>query len=151
MNKQLTEILAKLDLMTEAFEKNTAELRKLRLELYGKKRERPKSAAITFPNWCYEYEPMTVYLDVKQWRAVKEGKVITVRGQGEDISKFASEGGPTTEWDYWTFNKESAGHVQVVMGEETSELGTDIAYEGHLDACEIVETEVTPKRRAKAS
>ena len=150
MSKQLTEILLRLDALTEAVEKNTAELRKFRLKLYGKKRERPKSAAITFPNWCYEYEPMTVYLDVKQWRAVREGKVITVRGQGEDVSEYVDEGQPTTEWDYWTFNKESAGHVQVVMGEETADWQADIAYDGHLGACEIVETEVTPKRRVKA-
>ena len=151
MSKQLTEIILRLDALAVAVEKNSKELRKFRLELFGKKRESPKSAAITFPDWCYEYEPMTVYLDVKQWRAVKEGKVITVRGQGEDVSEYVDDGQPTTEWDYWTFNKESPGHVQVVMGEETADWQADIAYDGHLDACEIVETEVTPKRRAKAS
>jgi hypothetical protein len=64
MSKQLTEIILRLDALAVAVEKNTAELRKFRLELFGKKRESPKSAAITFPDWCYEYEPMTVYLDV---------------------------------------------------------------------------------------
>ena len=150
MSKQLSEIILRLDALAVAVEKNSKELRKFRLELFGKKRESPKSAAITFPDWCYEYEPMTVYLDVKQWRAVREGKVITVRGQGEDVSEYVDDGQPTTEWDYWTFNKESAGHVQVVMGEETADWQADIAYDGHLDACEIVETEVTPKRRVKA-
>ena len=151
MSKQLTEILLRLDALAVAVEKNSTELRKFRLKLFGKKRKVPTTASITFPDWCYEYEQMTINLDSKQWKDVQLGKVITVRGQGKDVSEYVDDGQPTTEWDYWTFNKESAGHVQVVMGEETANWQADIAYDGHLDACEIVETEVTPKQRAKAS
>ena len=118
MSKQLTEIILRLDALAVAVEKNSKELRKFRLELFGKKRESPKSAAITFPDWCYEYEPMTVYLDVKQWRAVREGKVITVRGQGEDVSEYVDDGQPTTEWDYWIASKIPGAKVEIFEVEE---------------------------------
>ena len=75
MNSQLSEILQRLDTLTKAVEYNSAQLRKFRLNLYGKKRKPPTTASITFPDWCYEYAQMTIFLDAKQWRAVKEGKV----------------------------------------------------------------------------
>jgi len=150
MENNLEEVIKRLDTLTVAVENNARELRKIRLHIFGKKRERPKTAEITFPDWCYEYQPMTVRLDAKEWKAVKDGKLITVRGQGEDISAYVKDGKPTTEWDYWTFNKDSPGHVYVVMGEEDSDWQTDVAYDGHLDACDILETEVAPKRIAKA-
>jgi hypothetical protein len=150
MKNDLEEIIQRLDALTAAIENNTREIKKIRLQLFGKKRERPKTASITFPTWCYEYESMTIHLDAKQWKAVKEGKVITVRGQGEDISEYIGENKPFIEWDYWTFNKKSPGHVSVVMQADDMEWEAETAYDGNLEDCLINETEVTPKRKAKA-
>ncbi len=51
MSKQLTEILLRLDALAGAVEKNSIELRKFRLKLFGKKRKVPTTATITFPDW----------------------------------------------------------------------------------------------------
>ncbi len=151
MEKKLEEVIKRLDALTVAVENNARELKKIRLQLFGKKRERPKTASITFPTWCYEYESMTIHLDAKHWKAVKEGKVITVRGQGEDISEYIGESKPVIEWDYWTFNKESPGYVCVVMQTDDMHWEAETAYEGSLEDCHIIETEVAPKRKVKAS
>ena len=151
MNRQFAEILLRLEELTEAVKSNTAETRKLRLKLTRKKRETAKTARITHPAILYEYPSMTVALDSKQWRAVKAGKILTVRGNGYDYTQYLDDDvEPHIDWDYWTFNKTRSGSVEVILMELDSNPPEVDIFSGTLDECEIVETEVTPKRRATA-
>jgi hypothetical protein len=152
MNKQFAEILLKLEILTEAVKSNTAETRKLRLKLNSKKRETAKTAFITHPEILYEYPSMTVNLDAKQWRAVKDGKIITVRGNGYDYTKNLDDDGvePHIDWDYWTFNKTRQGSVEVILMELDFNPPEIDIFSGSLNDCKIVETEVKSTRASKA-
>ncbi len=150
MKNDLEEVIKRLDALTIAVENNTQELRKIRLNLFGKKKDTPKSYEITHPVWCCEFPSMTVTLTSKQWKEIASGKVLIVRGHGNDISQFVRAGEPTIEWDYWTFNEPSPGKVTVYVGEPERDGWRDVSYEGNIDNCEIVERNITSKRKAKA-
>lgn len=124
-----------------AIESVRKELRKLRLELRAAKRPRPKPVTITNPEWCYEYPPMTIDVSAKQWKSIQEGKKMCLMGRGYEI-----EAGPPGEeetyyeQDYWIFNEDLKGSVEIVMTDDRSDYpGT--AYSGGIENCEIVEIE----------
>ncbi len=149
MKEDLTDIIQRLDVLTKSIDKNTSEIKKLRLKIFGSDKVVPTTAVITHPEILYEYPSMTVTLDAKQWKAVQEGKAITVRGHGYDYSQNLENCESSIDWDYWTFNEGKKGNVQVILMELDSNPPEIDIYSGTLDSCHIVETEVTSKRRAK--
>jgi len=131
---QVTEIL-------DAIEGVRKELRKLRLEIRAAKRPRRKPMTITNPEWCYEYPPMTIDVSAKEWKVIQEGKKMCLMGRGYEI-EVGPPGEEETyyEQDYWIFNVDSKGSVEVVMTDSDSRY-PDTAYSGGIEDCEIVETE----------
>ena len=119
------------------------ELRKLRLVIQNKKREKPKDVTLTSPMWCYEWNQMVIDLDSKTWKKIKDGELVTSRGRGNSLDEPLPDGEDYCQWDFWTFNKEWKGSVIVQMA-EPNELpnSPDVAYRGDLEYLDIEEREV---------
>ena len=127
------------------------ELRKLRLVIQRKKRDKPKEATLTSPRWCYEWDQMTIDLDPKTWKKIKNGELVTARGRGSSLDEPLPDGEDYFQWDFWTFNKEWKGSVVIEMA-EPDELPErpDVAYRGDLEYLDIEETEVEVSRKKKS-
>ena len=131
---QVTEIL-------DAIESLRKELRKLRLEIRAAKRPRPRPMTITSPEWCYEYPPMTIDVSAKEWKAIEDGKKMCLMGRGYEIEVGRpKEEEIYSEQDYWIFNVDSRGSVEVVMTNSASDC-PDTAYSGGIEDCKTTETE----------
>jgi len=126
------------------------EVRKLRLEIKATKREKPKQATITNPEWCYEYPSMTIDLSVKQWKAVKSGEILSAMGRGYRYRFEDPDDSELSMQDYWIFNASESGSVKVLMDDGSGDKFLECAYDGALEDCEIEETEVERKRAAKS-
>lgn len=138
------------DLHTE-LSQTKGEIRKLRLVIQSKKREKPKEATLTSPRWCYEWDSMTIDLDPKTWKRIKDGEVVIARGRGSSLDEPLPDGEDYFQWDFWTFNKEWKGSVIIEMA-EPDELpeSPDIAYRGDLEYLDIEETEVEVTRKKRS-
>jgi hypothetical protein len=134
-----------------SIQKLASEVRKLRLEINYKKRPKPQQATITNPEWCYEYPSMTVDLTVEQWKDIRNGKKITIKGRGYTIKEFNSDGSDLYEQDYWFFNEKYQGHIRVEIGQESVSYLKEIAYDGALSDCEIIESEPPKKTKKRSS
>lgn len=132
--EQTAQILAAIDDLRK-------EVKKLRSEISGKKREKPKSATIISPEWCYEYPEMTIDLTVKQWKEVKSGKVMCLMGRGYELQldEDADVELEFSQQDYWIFNADRVGGIKIVMGEDVTDGCLDTAFEGLLRDCYIKE------------
>jgi hypothetical protein len=73
------------------------------------------------------YEPHSIYLTPRNWRRVKSGKPLTIRGKG-----YCYEG--EFFWDYWLFNKDPRYELVVNYGEDGG-----CGYNGTLDGARITE------------
>jgi hypothetical protein len=135
------------DLHTE-LSQTKSELRKLRLVIQDKRREKPKEATLTNPMWCYEWDQMTIDLDPKTWKSIKNGDLVVARGRGTRLEAPLPNGDDRFQRDVWTFNKEWKGSVIIEMGEpeELPEM-PDIAYRGDIEYLDIEETEVQVTRK----
>jgi hypothetical protein len=102
------------DLHTELSQTKN-ELRKLRLVIQDKRREKPKEATLTNPMWCYEWDQMTIDLDPKTWKSVKNGDLVVARGRGTRLETPLPNGDDRFQRDIWTFNKEWKGSVIIEM------------------------------------
>jgi hypothetical protein len=140
-------------LQTEvSFLKN--EVRKLRLRLNESKRGKPKEAILTSPMWCYEWDQMTIDLDSKTWKKIRDGELVTARGRGTRLDDPLPDGDDCFQWDYWTFNEDHNGSVVIKMGEpDVVPESPDIAFGGDLEDLAIFETEVkvTRKKRSRVA
>ena len=131
--------------------KTKAEIRKLRLEIRGAKREKPKEATLVSPMWCYEWDQMTVDLDSMLWKRIRSGELVISRGRGTRLDIPLSSGDDCFQWDFWTFNRDEKGSVIIEMGEpDVVPESPDIAFRGDLEDLEIIETEVKTTRKRKS-
>ena len=80
------------------------EIRKLRLAIQNKKREKPKEATLVSPMWCYEWDQMTIDLDPMTWKRIRNGELVIARGRGTRLDNPLPNGDDCFQWDYWTFN-----------------------------------------------
>ena len=135
------------DLHTELSQTKN-ELRKLRLMIQDRRREKPKEATLTNPMWCYEWDQMTIDLDPKTWKSVKNGDLVVARGRGTRLETPLPNGDDRFQRDIWTFNKEWKGSVIIEMAEpeELPEM-PDIAYRGDIEYLDIEETEIQVTRK----
>jgi hypothetical protein len=128
------------------------EIRKLRLVIQAKKREKPKEATLTSPRWCYEWDCMTVDLDSKTWKKIKDGELVVARGRGSSLDEPLPDGEDYFQWDFWTFNKESKGSVIIEMAEPDELPKTpEVAYRGDIESLYIEENEVKVVRKKRSN
>ena len=95
---------------------------------------------------------MTIDLDVKTWKKIKEGECVVARGRGTGLNETLPNGEDCFQWDIWTFNKEYKGSVIIEMA-EPDELpeSPDVAYRGDLECLDIEEIEIAAVRKQRNS
>jgi len=126
------------------------EIRKLRLAIQNKKREKSKEATLISPIWCYEWDQMRIDLDPMIWKRVRSGELIIARGRGTRLDNPLPSGDDCFQWDFWTFNRDEKGSVIIEMGEpDVVPESPDVAFRGDLEDLEIIETEVETTRKRK--
>jgi hypothetical protein len=82
-----------------------------------------KGATLTV-EWGYELHSIT--LTARNWRRIKAGRPLRIRGKG-----YYYEG--EFFWDYWTFNKASTGSLLVEYGDG------GVGFDGDLDDATVEE------------
>jgi hypothetical protein len=126
------------------------EIRKLRLAIQNKKREKPKEATLVSPMWCYEWDQMTIDLDPMTWKSIRSGELVIARGRGTRLDNPLPNGDDCFQWDFWTFNGDEKGSVIIEMGEpDVVPESPDVAFSGDLEDLEVIETEVETTRKKK--
>lgn len=150
IRNELNQIKQSIETLHVELSQTKSELRKLRLVIQDKKREKPKEATLTNPMWCYEWDQMTIDLDPKTWKSVKNGDLVVASGRGTRLETPLPNGDDRFQRDIWTFNKEWKGSVIIEMAEpeELPEM-PDIAYRGDIEYLDIVETEVQVTRKKR--
>lgn len=150
IRNELNQIKQSIEALHVELSQTKSELRKLRLVIQDKKREKPKEATLTNPMWCYEWDQMTIDLDPKTWKSIKNGDLVVAPGRGTRLETPRPNGDDHFQRDIWTFNKEWKGSVIIEMAEpeELPEM-PDVAYRGDIESLYVEETEVktSPKKK----
>lgn len=150
IHKELELLRGLIEGLHEELIQAKAEIRKLRLEIRGAKREKSKQATLISPMWCYEWDQMTVDLDPKTWKRIKSGELVVARGRGTRLDNPLPSGDDCFQWDFWTFNGDEKGSVIIEMGEpDVVPDSPDIAFRGDLEDLEVIETEVETTRKRR--
>jgi hypothetical protein len=92
-----------------------------------------KMAATVSVEWGYDEHSIT--LTPEDWAKVKEGKKLTIRGDGYNYERNCF-------WDYWDFKGGLDGLLCVRYSDESDENDSGVGFTGSLYNAEIEEHEV---------
>lgn len=144
-NDVLNDIRNQLDQLLTLITKQQKDINKIQKWVTAKEKQLkpiPCSAVITSPAETYEYGEVTIHVDAPTWTKIKNGDVLTIKGQGWRFDEL-DEDEPIQ--DHWIFNEDKSGSVKVKMEDEDEPGWWSTAFSGHLKECDIEEAPVQAK------
>jgi hypothetical protein len=121
--------------------KNQAELHQIKTILVNKAKPAPVGAYVHIGT-SYEWGTPTIRISASNWKKIKAGVHLKIRGQGWRFNEYIDENSDKQffKWDYWEFQGGIDKPLIVTMRDK--KLGEEIVYDGELYSSMIEEFSV---------
>lgn len=143
-DKNFTTLMLQVRELKKLALRNQNELISIRKELEAKSKKNPVGAYI-HTDTSYEWGTPTVRISPANWKKIKVGGHLRIRGQGWRFNDYFNEVSDEQffHWDYWDFQGGIGKPLVVTM--RSKEYGDEIIYNGELHSSMIEEFKVKPK------
>ena len=143
-DKNFTTLMLEVRELKKLALKNRNDLILIRKVLEAKSKKQPVGAYIHI-NTSYEWGTPTIRINPSNWKKIKAGIQLKIRGQGWRFNDYFDEVSDDQffKWDYWEFNS-SAEHPLIVTMRD-KQFGDEVIYEGELHSSMIEEFRIKPK------
>jgi len=142
-NKLLRVLLQKVNAIHKLALKNQIEIDKLKKQLLYKSKPLPIGAFVSTDN-SYEWGLPTIRISPSNWKKIKSGKTLKLRGQGWRFNDYFDEVSDDQffHWDYWDFQGGINKPLIVTM---VSKDSSEVVYNSLLYPSMIKEFQQKPK------
>lgn len=145
-NKNFAKLFAEVRLLKKLLLNNQNELEQIKKTLVNKAKSAPRGAYVHIGT-SYEWGTPTIRISPANWKKIKSGVHLKIRGQGWRFNDYFDEVSDDQffKWDYWEFNS-SAEHPLIVTMRD-KKFGDEVIYEGELHSSMIEEFRIKPKEK----
>lgn len=140
-NKNFAKLFAEVRLLKKLLLKNQVELEQIKATLINKAKPDPIGAYIHIGT-SYEWGTPTVRISPANWKKIKAGTHLRIRGQGWRFNDYFDEVSEDQyfKWDYWEFKGGIDKPLTVTMRDK--EYGDEIVYNGDLHSSMVEEFKI---------
>lgn len=137
-NKNFAKLFDEIRQLKKLALKNQAELQKIKTILVNKAKPAPIRAFVQLRT-SYEWGAPTIRISPANWKKIKAGIHLRIRGQGWRSNDYFNEVSDNQffKWDYWEFQGGIDKPLIVTMRDK--KLGDEIIYDGELYSSMIEE------------
>lgn len=143
-DKNFTTLMLEVRELRKLALRNQNELISIRKVLEAKSKKNPVGAYI-HTDTSYEWGTPTIRISPANWKKIKAGEHLKIRGQGWRFNDYFNEVSDEQffHWDYWDFQGGIGRRLVVTM--RSKEYGDEVIYNGELHSSMIEEFKVKPK------
>lgn len=137
-NKNFDKLFAEISLLKKIVLKNQDELKKIKSILVNKSKPLPTGAYVHIDP-SYEWGSPTIRISPANWKKIKAGVHLRIRGQGWRFNDYFNEVSDDQffKWDYWEFKGGIGQPLTVTMRDK--QFGDEVVYNGDLHSSMIEE------------
>lgn len=146
-DKNFNRLFTEVRLLTKLVNKNQIELEQIKSILVNKAKPVPIGAYVHIDT-SYEWGTPTIRISPANWKKIKSGVPLKIRGQGWRFNDYFDEVSDDQffKWDYWEFNGGIGKPLIVTMRDK--QYGDEVVYNGELYSSMIEEFRTKPKEQA---
>jgi hypothetical protein len=144
-NKNFAKLFNEVRQLKNLLIKNQLELQQIKSILVNEAKPAPVGAYVHIGT-SYEWGTPTIRISASNWKKIKAGGHLKIRGQGWRFNEYIDENSDKQffKWDYWEFQGGIDKPLIVTMRDK--KLGEEIIYDGELYSSMIEEFEFSVKR-----
>ena len=143
-DKNFDKLFTEVRLLKRLVLQNQAELEQIKSILVNKAKPVPIGAYVHIGT-SYEWGTPTIRISPANWKKIKSGVHVKIRGQGWRFNDYFDEVSDDQffKWDYWEFNGGIGKPLIVTMRDK--HYGDEVVYKGELNSSMIEEFAVKIK------
>lgn len=145
-NKNFAKLFTEVRELKKILIKNQVELEEIKSILINKTKPAPIGAYVHIGT-SYEWGTPTIRISPSNWKKIKAGVQLKIRGQGWRFNDYFDEVSDEQffHWDYWDFQGGINKPLMVTM--RSKEYGDEVIYRGELHSSMIEEFRIKPKEQ----
>lgn len=146
-SQKIEKLLKEIAELKKIVLKNQLELKVIKLHLFKTAKPLPVGAYVHIGT-SYEWGTPTIRISPANWKKIKSGAHLKIRGQGWRFNDYFDEVSDDQffKWDYWEFNGGIGKPLIVTMRDK--QYGDEVVYNGELYSSMIEEFRIKPKEQA---
>jgi len=143
-DRQLAKLLSDIKDLKKLALRQASEIKALKALIINKRKPLPTGAYVHIGH-SYEWGCPTIRISPKNWKRIKSGEHITLRGQGWRFNDYFDEVSDEQffHWDYWEFQGGLDKPLIVTM--KSKEYSEEVVHIGDLHSSMVEEFKVKPK------